>query len=198
MIDFARWDRAALAIAWREARPFPLIVIDDLIAPEELERLRAAIALEPHLPDRDELHDFLVSRHTLEQPELRALEAALGSEAALSTIGAITGKTLTRVELRSYVYLAQSYLLPHSDHRAGVGRQVAFAYYLTPDGGCVGGELELFACALEDGEIVGTQPERTIEQRANRLVLFDVSATSLHQVREVLAGARVSLAGWLS
>jgi len=37
---------------------------------------------------------------------------------------------------------------------------------------------------------------RLIEPRPNRLVVFDVSDVSLHQVREVVGGLRISLAGW--
>ncbi len=54
----------------------------------------------------------------------------------------------------------------------------------------------MFACEVERGEIVATTSARVIEPRANRIVFFEVSDASLHQVREVLAGLRVSLAGW--
>ena len=59
-----------------------------------------------------------------------------------------------------------------------------------------GGELELFACHAERDELVSTESARLIEPAANRLVVFEVSVRSLHQVREVLAGLRISLAGW--
>jgi Rps23 Pro-64 3,4-dihydroxylase Tpa1-like proline 4-hydroxylase len=61
---------------------------------------------------------------------------------------------------------------------------------------CVGGELELFACEMNGDDVVHARSAQLIEPRANRLVLFDVSTASLHQVREVLAGTRVSLTGW--
>ncbi len=41
----------------------------------------------------------------------------------------------------------------------------------------------------------GWSPNHAVST-ANRLVVFDVSDVSLHQVREVLAGLRISLAGW--
>jgi len=43
---------------------------------------------------------------------------------------------------------------------------------------------------------VRVESARVIEPRANRLVVFDVSDGSLHQVREVVSGLRISLAGW--
>lgn len=59
-----------------------------------------------------------------------------------------------------------------------------------------GGELELFRCATEAGELVETVSARVIGPRANRLVVFEVGDLSLHQVREVTGGLRISLAGW--
>ena len=53
-----------------------------------------------------------------------------------------------------------------------------------------------FACGMDGSEIVSTESARLIEPRGNRLVVFDVSDVSLHQVREVLGGLRISLAGW--
>src|SRR5258708_7920683 len=95
--------------------------------------------------------------------------------AALATVERITGKPVARVEGRSYVYGAGQYLLPHADHRPGVARAVAFAYYLTPAGGCEGGDLELFECAIEGGEIVSATSAKAVAHHPNRLVLFDVS-----------------------
>jgi Rps23 Pro-64 3,4-dihydroxylase Tpa1-like proline 4-hydroxylase len=64
---------------------------------------------------------------------------------------------------------------------------LAFAYYLPTPAPPEGGELELFR---------GFESARVIEPRPNRLVVFDVGDGTLHQVREVLAGLRLSLAGW--
>ena len=113
----------------------------------------------------------------------------------LEAIRAISGRPVTKADLRSYVYVPGSYLLPHADSRASIGRLVAFAYYLWTEG-CEGGELELFACEMTGDELVSARPVQRLEPRANRLVLFDVTNASLHQVREVLAGNRVSLTGW--
>ena len=40
------------------------------------------------------------------------------------------------------------------------------------------------------------QDSRVDEPRENRIVIFEVTPASLHQVREVVRGARVSLSGW--
>jgi Rps23 Pro-64 3,4-dihydroxylase Tpa1-like proline 4-hydroxylase len=78
----------------------------------------------------------------------------------------------------------------------GVGRQLAYAYYAPSPDPPQDGALELYRCDLEEGEIVHAESARIIEPRANRMAIFDVSDASLHQVREVLGGLRVSLAGW--
>ena len=196
MIDPRRWNVGALGAAWRAAEPFPYVVIDDLVEPATLELLRAGITAEPHFRDGGELADFMASAPELHNATLRAFQASFSDESMLAAVGNLAGKRLERCDMRSYVYLPGHYLLPHSDHQATIGRQVAFAYYLTMPEGCVGGQLDLFACSVEEGQIVATRPAHSIEQRANRLVLFDVSEVSLHQVREVVSGARVSLAGW--
>jgi Rps23 Pro-64 3,4-dihydroxylase Tpa1-like proline 4-hydroxylase len=101
------------------------------------------------------------------------------------------------VSLRSYVYLAGSCLLPHNDLGSGeAGRILAWTYYLLPRERFEGGELELFECTLDGDEIVGAAAALRIEPVENRFVVFDVSPRSLHQVREVTSGGRVSLSGW--
>jgi hypothetical protein len=193
-VDLGRWDPVALAEVWRTARPFPHVVLDGLVPEAELEALRAAVAREPHFANTADFFEMMASREPVARPELRAFGAAL--DAARPFVSAVTGKRLGRVELRSYVYLAGSFLLPHHDAGADAQRQVAWAFYLLPRSSSTGGELELFDCTAEDGEIVAARPAKRIEPEANRLVLFDVSAVSLHQVREVTAGGRASLSGW--
>lgn len=195
-IDFSRWDTAALAAAWRDARPFPHVVIDDLVPEARLADLRIAVAREPHGANVTDLYEMMASGNKVAHPTLRDFEAALGAPDALAALAAVTGKTLGRVEMRSYVYLAGSFLLPHSDCRDEIGRLVAFAYYLLPRETSVGGELELFSVEMQGGDAVRTEPAGTIEPLGNRVVLFEVSASSLHQVREVTQGGRVSLSGW--
>lgn len=195
-LDVDRWDTGALAAAWAAAAPFPHVVIDDALATDALDGLRRALAQEPHWAERSELVDGMASATTFTQPVLRTFAAELAAAPTLAAVRAITGKAVTRAEVRSYVYLPGGYLLPHTDHRAEVGRQVAFAAYVHDDGTCGGGELELFRCSFDGGDLVATEPVRRIEPRPARLVLFDVSPSSLHQIREITAGARVAMAGW--
>jgi len=195
-LDFARWDLPSLAAAWRAARPFPHVIVDGLVAPPALDELRAAVAREPHWPNRGDFYEMMASADPPAHPTLRAFAGELGAAPALDAVFAITGKRVARAEVRSYVYLPGSYLLPHSDCRADVRRAVAYAFYLSTADSISGGELELFQCKTEHDEIIETQSAALISPAANRLVLFDVSLISLHQVREVLSGGRVSFSGW--
>lgn len=188
------WDLQALAGRYRAARPFPHLVLDDVVAPETVAVLLDAVAHEPHWPNLGEIYSFMASADTVAHPKLREFHETLSSPAMLLAIQTITGHLVARCDLRSYVYLAGSYLLPHADSRTSLRRMIAYVYYLHIS--CEGGELELFDCQMEGDEVALAKPSTLIQPKDNRLVLFDVTNASLHQVREVLSGARVSLTGW--
>ena len=188
-----RADEAALARAWAAAQPFAHVVIDDAHA--DPAALLAALADEAVEPYEGEIARFEVSAPEPASPELVAERDAF-ARAWAPLLARVTGKPVARVDMRAYAYRAGSYLLPHTDHREGLARLLAYAYYLPSPEPPEGGELELYRCALDRDEIVTVEPAGTIAPRANRLVVFDVHAGSLHQVREVLGGLRLSLAGW--
>lgn len=179
-------DEPALAAAWRAARPFPYLVFEDLV---------------PATPVLDVLDDEGVQRQEGDifafeaSGDLPALSAAFGAVLA-APLARITGKPVTRVELRAYAYRVGHFLLPHSDHQHGLERLLAFAYYLPSPEPPIGGELELFRCTVDAGAIVATESAVLIQPAPHRLAVFDVSDVSLHQAREVLGGLRLSLAGW--
>lgn len=181
----SRW-RAELP-AWTAA-PFPHVVVDDahadpdallaLLDEEGVERYESEIALFDASP-----------------VDAGPVLAGVRDDFARAFASRLP-KPVRTADMRAYAYRPGNYLLPHSDHREGLARVFAYAYYLPSPEPPSGGELELFACELRDGEVVRVESARVIEPRANRLVIFDVSHASLHQVREVLGGLRLSLAGW--
>jgi Rps23 Pro-64 3,4-dihydroxylase Tpa1-like proline 4-hydroxylase len=181
-------DEHALAAAWRAAAPFPYVVLDDVVPTGDLMEV---------------LDDEGVARYEAELFVFEAsppnglmdLRARFAAELA-PLLSRVTGKQVTRADMRAFAYRPGHYLLPHTDHQAGLDRLLAYAYYLPSPEPPQGGELELFRCEVEDGELVATEPATRIEPRSWRLVVFDVSDVSLHQVREVLGGLRISLAGW--
>ncbi|MDB4954016.1 MAG: hypothetical protein JWO36_1585 [Myxococcales bacterium] len=195
MADLALGNVDQLATSWRAAKPFPHVVIDGLVDAATLSGLQQAVAHEPHWPNRGEIYDFMGSAEAVSHPVLRAFHDQLGGPAMLEAVRAVSGRPVASVDLRSYVYLAGSYLLPHADSRASIGRLVAYAFYIYTSS-CEGGELELFDCTMEGDELVSARAAARIVPKDNRIVLFDVTNASLHQVCEVLAGARVSLTGW--
>jgi Rps23 Pro-64 3,4-dihydroxylase Tpa1-like proline 4-hydroxylase len=186
-------DEHALAEAWHRAEPFAHLVFDDFAT--DVSQLFAVLDEESVERYEGDLFKFEASAPEPATPELRQLRDDFAAALA-PRLSRITGKSVTRVDMRAYAYRPGHYLLPHTDHRDGLTRALAYAYYLPSPQPPVGGELELYACRIEAGEIVATESARVIEPRGNRLVVFDVGDLSLHQVREVLSGLRISLAGW--
>ncbi|MEJ7603315.1 MAG: 2OG-Fe(II) oxygenase [Kofleriaceae bacterium] len=188
-------DEVALAAAWRAASPFPHLVFDDFVPAARLDELVAMLEEEPVDPYGRDLFAFEASAPEPRSPELRALRESFAALLA-APLARIVGRPLARADMRAYAYRPGHYLLPHTDHRDGVGRAVAYAYYLPSPEPPTGGELELFRCEARGGELVAIEHGRLVEPRANRLVVFDVADHSLHQVCEVTRGLRISLAGW--
>ena len=190
----ALWlDESCAAASWRDASPFPHLIADDVIADvPALFQILEEEAVERYEGD---LFRFEASAPEPATPEFRALRDDFAASLA-PALSRITGKQVTRADMRAYAYRPGHYLLPHSDHREGLTRALAYAFYVPSPDPPRGGELELYACRVDAGEITATDSARVIEPRGNRLVVFDVSDVSLHQVREVLRGLRISLAGW--
>ncbi len=184
-LEFAPLDTDALAAQWRAAAPFPHVQVESLISDKALSALRYGVSAEPHWPNRSELYEMMASGDEVTNRMLGRFATAIRAPEFMAAVTAITGKSVSSVQVRSYVYLEGSYLLPHTDLGDGSERRVAWIFYLSERTACEGGELELFG-----------EPPTLIEPIANRLVLMDVSDDSLHQVREVTRGARISLAGW--
>jgi hypothetical protein len=188
-------DEDQLAQAWRAAQPFPHLVFDDFVAAEALPQLFAILEEEPVDRYEGDIFTFEASATEPATDELRSLRDAFASALA-PPLSRITARPVTRADMRAYAYRVGHYLLPHSDHQEGLGRALAYAYYLPSPEPPEAGELELFRCRMEHGELVSTETALLIAPRPNRLVVFEVSDVSLHQVREVLGGLRISLAGW--
>jgi Rps23 Pro-64 3,4-dihydroxylase Tpa1-like proline 4-hydroxylase len=188
-------DERELARAWRAAQPFPHLVFDDFVADDALPGLFEILEEEPVERYEGDIFMFEASAPEPTTEEFRHLRDSFASTLT-PALSRITNKQVHRADMRAYAYRVGHYLLPHTDHQEGLGRALAYAYYLPSPEPPEGGELELFRCQLAHGELVSTETALLIEPRPNRLVVFDVSDVSLHQVREVLGGLRISLAGW--
>ena len=195
-VDLSRWDTVHLAESFARAEPFSHVVIDDFLDSSHVSELVDAFEEEPAENIQDEIFDVMASAAPPVHEALRSFHDALGAPAVLRAIREITGEAVSGVETRAYVYLPGHYLLPHADRDASGRRRVAYAFYAATRGALSGGELDLYRCDLEAGRIVHTEIAKTILPRPNRCVLFGVAPHTLHRVREVTAGARLSLAGW--
>ncbi|HUH05445.1 MAG TPA: 2OG-Fe(II) oxygenase [Kofleriaceae bacterium] len=198
-LDTSRWDLAALARSWQRAAPFPHLVIDDLFSPEDAQAITDDLGEEPCALVHDQIFEIYASTPSvLEGHALVSFRDELGTGPVRAALHAITGIEVSRLDMRAFAYHRGHYLLPHTDRDADddTGRALAYTYYAPTPAPVTGGQLELFDCELRDGEIISTSPAVLIEPRPNRLVLFEVGPHSLHQVREVEHGIRLSLAGW--
>lgn len=188
-------DEAQLAAAWREARPFRHVIVDDLLPEAQLPALMEMLEEEPVAPYEADIFAFEASAPAPVSDELKGLRTEFADVLA-PPLSRITGRAVRTVDMRAFAYRVGHYLLPHSDHQDGLGRALAYIYYLPTPEPPAGGELELFACGEQEGELTDIASAALIRPVANRLVVFEVGTTSLHQVREVMAGLRISLAGW--
>ena len=186
---------AALARDWRVAQPFPHLIFDDFLPAAQLPALMGLLEEEPVERYEADIFAFEASAPEPVTDEMRELRAAFARIVG-PPLSRITGREVQRADMRAYAYRAGHYLLPHSDHQDGLGRELAYVYYLPSPEPPTGGELELFACRADGDELVAIESAKLVAPAANRLIVFEVSPLSLHQVREVLAGLRISLAGW--
>jgi Rps23 Pro-64 3,4-dihydroxylase Tpa1-like proline 4-hydroxylase len=179
-----RWPALpALARKFAKGEPFRHVLVDGVLDASEFAALTLGFLQEPMTRVEGEIHSHLRSAEPPANPSLRNFLQALSP----AVVGQICGRSLSRVDGAAYTYAEGDYLLPHSDHRTEEGRAVAWAYYIAPP--IRGGELDLY-------ERTGRRVAKRIAPRANRLVLFEVHERALHEVREVIAGQRDSIAGW--
>ena len=176
-----------------ESLPFRHLILDD--ACERPDEILAIVDDEGVEPYEGDIFRFEATAPEPRSAAMRALRDQFAAELA-PALSRVSGRSVSRVDMRAYAYREGHYLLPHTDHREGLERVHAYAYYLPTPAPPTGGELELYTCTLDGGELTSTKSAKVIEPRANRLVIFEVGDTSLHQVREVLSGMRLSLAGW--
>ena len=185
-----------LAKQWQAAKPFPHVVLDDLLTSDGFHRLRAAVSQEPHYSNIGPLYEMMGSADQPEQPAIQEFNAFLSGPAVCEMIARITGESPSEAHVRSFVYLPGHYLLPHTDDDPVHRRCVAIIGYLSDEGACTGGELQLYECIFEEDQVEQTRAAVSVRPRPNRFVLMEVSKASLHRVMEIEQGARVSVAGW--
>jgi hypothetical protein len=116
-----------VSVCWHTAQPFPHLVVDDVLEPEALAELMTVVDEEPVLPYEGDIFAFEASAPEPRTPELRALRDELAATLA-PVLARITGRTVSRADLRAFAYREGHYLLPHSDHRSELERALAYVY----------------------------------------------------------------------
>ena len=101
-------------------------------------------------------------------------------------------KKLSSIDMAAYVYGLGDFLLPHDDQVEG--RIIAYSLHLTPEiTEETGGALNIFK-ANKEGK---SKLVNSILPEYNSLIMFEVSKTSWHQVREILTDIqRLTVTGW--
>ncbi len=181
---------------YKQNSPFPHLAIDEFFIEEKLDEVISALEDEEFFLKEADLFQFIQTSDLSESsnPIFREFVSFLLSEEFQSFIEAITSCKLSRkkVDVTGNIYSDTDYLICHDDKLPE--RKIAFIFYLTDLKEKIGGSLNLF----ESEHSYPTIVTKKIIPRYNRLMFFEVTPTSFHEVEEVVGEYfRVSLTGWL-
>jgi 2OG-Fe(II) oxygenase superfamily len=191
---------AELAIKYKDARPFPYLVIDNMFPDAMLDGLIADI---PPMTDEKWVHE---RRERLTKSNLRSavelgeagyqFTAFLNSAKFLYLITELTG--IWALLPDPYMGGAGYHMVPsggkfdvHADRNVdqvtGLKRRLAMLVYLNKNWKTeYGGQLELW-------DTTGSKCEKVVEPIFNRTVIFEVTDVNFHGVRPVVAEDRVRM-----
>tara|TARA_Y100000739_G_C20558884_1_gene442051 strand:+ start:409 stop:984 length:576 start_codon:yes stop_codon:yes gene_type:complete len=178
-----------------DTSPFPHVVVENFLDTDTLDLVIDALAgLEYSFSESDLFSYWASVKLTdIDHPALNILREDLGDKSWRDEVAkAFQVSKLSKIDMAAYVYGLGDFLLPHDDQVEN--RIIAYSLHLTPD--LVendGGSLDLFK-ANNEGK---SQLVKSIIPKFNSLNLFEVSATSWHQVSEILTDIqRLTLTGW--
>jgi len=192
---FLRTDLATLRNTYKNAKPFPHVVIDNLFADDMLERVLAEAPLMKQKQwlkvEQEGLEKIIRMRSGVELgPASSEFTALLHSAAFLYLLSEITGvwQLLPDPYLQGgghALMKRDGYFKVHSDrniaYETGLTRRMAMIVFLNKDWRSeYHGELELWNHA-------GTQCEVRIPPLFNKTVIFEVASPNFHGVPEPLA-----------
>ena len=178
-----------------DASPFPHVVVENFLDTDTLDLVIDALAgLEYSFSESDLFSYWASVKLTdIDHPALNILREDLGDKTWRDKVAkAFQVSKLSKIDMAAYVYGLGDFLLPHDDQVEN--RIIAYSLHLTPDlEEKDGGSLDLFK-ANNEGK---SQLVKSIIPKFNSLNLFEVSATSWHQVSEILTDIqRLTLTGW--
>ncbi len=172
----------------KNKKPFLHFEIENFLEEEFAVNLLKALAKEKYFRKESDLfsfwqtNDLITSKNKIIQ-KFRSLLLAKDFITQLEKATKIKIKKNT-IDLSSSLYQNTDHLLCHDDQLEN--RKIAFIFYLTTLKKGEGGSL-----------ILHGKKTKKIVPKFNKIVLFQVSKKSLHEVEEVLVDKqRISIGGW--
>lgn len=178
------------------AKPFPHVVFDAFLKKEIVAGLLMAFEKETFEQKHADLFQFsqTLDLHGSKQKALKQFVTFLDSNEFADYLIRVTGVKVRAgaSDVFGSRYTSTDYLLCHDDQLEG--RKLAFIFYLSTLRERQGGALALRA----DIQGVPGKIVTRIHPKAGRLVVFEVSRKSWHEVEEVLSNVtRYAIGGWL-
>ena len=184
---------AQTALTKKESEPFVHGIVDDFLTEEAFDYLSEQLLNEQFSEKHSDLFRFFQTQDLSNVPQFAAFASFLTGQFK-EEVEALTGLKLGKqLDMQGHMYADANYLLCHDDRLDS--RAVAFILYLTDVEEGEGGELVLYP---SDNGTPQRDGATKILPQANRLVWFEVTEKSFHEVLEVLADTqRVTIGGWL-
>jgi len=178
--------------------PFPHVVVPKFLEARALQPLVETLVEQQYDLQEADLHCYYSTGDLagIDQPVFRMLKKAMEDETWLTRVAeAFETEPLADLEMNSRIFSLTDHYLPHNDNV--LDRSVGFYLHLSPAPKSEdGGALELFSCNDRNLPVSVT---RTLSPVYNSLVLYRVSATSWHQITELVVDRkRLTIAGWYS
>ncbi len=168
-------DLSTLKASFNDAKPFKYLVIENFLDnPKEL--INEVKQVELRLNDSD-LFKFFQSSDLSRNENSKHLQEVFNLINFIkdkSFLQTIAGKKLAKADFQITKYKPTHYLLLHDDQLEG--RKIAYLYYCSSLEKDAGGALELFT--TKDKRPI--KVSKSIQPKANTLVLFEVSSKSFH------------------
>ena len=180
---------------FRQAQPFPHLVIPNFLIKEQAGNLLKALAQERFLPKEADLFKLMQTDDLAgtKNKNLQEFRRVLASQEFVGWLSKVTGITLTPgvIDMAGSLYQDTDFLLCHDDRLEG--RKIAYMYYLSDFKEREGGSLNF----LGHKGTTPTKVLRKIAPKFNTFVFFEVSPHSFHEVEEVLVKKqRITIGGW--
>ena len=181
---------------FKKAKPFPHIVIENILNKEKAKLLLTEIKKENFIEKESDLFQFKQTNdlYFSKNKELKKFNSSLLSWDFFSLIEKITSsKFKGTLDMSATLYENTDFLLPHDDEIEG--RKIAYLLYLSENfTEKDGGSFILYNSKNNSPTTIS----KKFVPHFNSLLLFEVSKNSFHEVSEVLTSKkRFTIGGWL-